>query len=875
MTEKKALIIAEKPSVARDIVAALGGFRLSSPSVIHSASQKEGRSAQVWESDAFICTHALGHLLELYEPEDYHPAFKVWKLADLPIVPPHFLLKPKSETAPILRTIKQLLERPDVSVVMNACDAAREGELIFREVMEYARCNKQIKRVWLQSMTHEAIREAFDNASPGERYTGLSASAHGRSQADWLVGMNLSRAMTLKLARASEPGVWSVGRVQTPTLAMLVDREFQILSHDPRPYDLIKATFEAPDHTYEGTWFDVTCSTNEGGAASHNPKHIFAAEQTQKLLSLLTPPQDARATETRKTRLQKAPPLFHLTALQRYMANHYNWTAKQTLSVAQKCYEQHKVITYPRTEADVLPDDYRPVIKGLLEKLTKIPAYETFANFLLQEPWQNEERVFNSEHITDHFAIIPTGQFPQTLPSDEGVLFDVIIRRTMAALLPPAQIDQVERVTVVQGEFFKSGPEEFVRIPGWQDVWAKASPSKNRKTGLDLKPIEPHTVIKLTSIASKQEQTKPPPRIGEAQLLTMMEHAGRQVDDPDLAKALNAAGGLGTAATRAEIIENLKAKNFVFANASSSTMLQPTVKGMHLIRYLKLSRAEALTSASLTAEMESKLSEVEKERRTKDLFINETVQMVRDSLSAVERFNVDTSFQKAPSLGSCPKCTSKSTQDTQTVHERMWNYSCSSNLTSAENGCGFTLPKDLDGRYLDPATVTRLLESAKAPCDETVSTGRGILVEGFPSQTQHGGTEQRRLFIKDGSVCMLTAFGTPLDQSIHASPDQTSVRRRVTWGTCPVHKADTCLIVETKQAFICETRLRQLRSGGDASQGFYLPKTLCGRSLKPDEIRSFIHDGRTKKIEGFTSKGGKNFAASIVRAPSGQWNLEF
>lgn len=823
-----------------------------------SKSKQESRNAQVWESDEFVCTHALGHLLDLYEPEDYNPQFKNWRIQDLPVVPARFLLKPKSETAPILRTIKQLIARPDIGSIINACDAAREGELIFREIIHYTQTVKPSERVWLQSLTDESIRAAFAARKPGEQYLGLAAAASGRSHADWLVGLNLSRALTLKLARASEPGAWSAGRVQTPSLAMLVERELQILAHDPRPYETIKATFRAPDHDYEATWIDSSHVKSSPEDRS-TPSQIYNPEITKRVLAALTLGKSCTATETRKSRKQDAPSLFHLTALQRHMSNRHKWTAKQTLTVAQRCYEQHKILTYPRTESEALPKDYKPKLATIFQKLTKLKSYKEYADALCQNPWHNEKHVFDDKRVGDHFAIIPTGVFPQNLPDEDGVLFDAVIRRTLAALMPPAEIDQVERVTMVQSQYFKSGPEEFVRVPGWQ----AATGTTQRKTELALKPITPETPITLLTTEIKTDQTKPLPRIGEAQLLSMMEHAGRHVDDAEAARVLNRTGGLGTAATRAEIIENLKSKHYVFPS------LQPTVKGMHLIRYLRLAKAEKLTSPELTADMEAHLAEIESGKRTKELFIDEVVRDVKDSLAAVEQFDTTLSFRYAPALGLCPRCHSRPgeaqdrTLDTFAVHERMWNYTCSSNFDS-EKACGFSLPKDLDGRYLDAATVKRLLAA-----DE-----KGILVEGFPSKDQRGGTEQRRLkFIRD-HLEVLTIHGHTVEH-LHTSDDKSSLRKRVTWGPCPVHKGDTCLIVETKAAFICETRLKDLRSGLEAANGFYLPKAICGRPFKYEEIKSFIQSGRTKKIEGFTSKGGKAFSAAVVRSPNGQWGLEF
>ena len=835
----KALIIAEKPSVARDIVAALGGF---------SSSSQTPQGVSVWESDQFVCSHALGHLLELYEPEDYDPKFKQWRIQDLPVTPPSFLLKPKSQTAQILRILRQLIARSDITEIINACDAAREGELIFREIMQFSLCAKPASRVWMQSMTHEAVRAAIAARKPSAAFNGLASAAHGRSQSDWLIGMNLSRAATLKLSRASEGGVWSIGRVQTPTLALLVEREFQILAHDPRPYNLIKARFKAQDHEYEGTWFDPNFMASPQDPQA-KPERVFDAAKAQNIAGSLKSGTACHATETRKSREQSAPSLYSLTALQRHMAHRFKWSAKRTLEVAQKCYESHKVITYPRTESDALPADYQDKIRGILSTLTKIPTYAAVAQSICDEGWHNQVRVFNDKAVTDHFAIIPTGHFPASLPHDEGLLFDAVIRRLMAALMPPAIIDQVDRVTIADGQSFKSGPEEFTRILGWQAATMDTM-SQRRKTELSLKPINKESIIHLLSTAATAEQTKPPPRIGEAQLLSLMEHAGRQVDDPEMARLLRENGGLGTAATRAEIIENLKQKDYVFAN------LQPTVKGLHLIRFLKLARAENLTSPVLTAELEKHLQQVEDAASTRDSFIAETVKSVQTSLLAVTKFDLERAFDRAPALGSCPRCKSS-------VHERMWNYSCLSNRVN-EKPCGFVLTKDCDGRWLDPQTVSRLL----------AADGSGILLDGFPDEDKSM-TSRRRLKITHGLLEILSEAGLALDKPLHVNDTKSSARRRVTWGSCPVHPSDGCLIVETKKAFICESKLRDLREGKLDAPGFQLPKSICDQKLKFEDINAFIRQGKTRVIEGFKSKGGKVFNASVVRSQAGSWTFEF
>jgi DNA topoisomerase-3 len=835
----KALIIAEKPSVARDIIAALGGF---------AASPHTTQGISVWESADYVCSHALGHLLELYEPEDYDPKLKQWRLQDLPVKPSSFLLKPKSQTAQILRVLRQILARPDVTEVINACDAAREGELIFREIIQFSLCDKPTTRVWLQSMTHDAIRSAFTARKPATFFNGLANAAHGRSQADWLIGMNLSRAATLKLSRASEGGVWSIGRVQTPTLAMLVDREFQILAHDPRPYHLVKARFKAEDHEYEGTWFDPNFAAAPQDPQG-KPERIFDAAKAQSITAALKPGTPCQASETRKSREQHAPALYSLTALQRHMAGRFKWSAKRTLDVAQKCYESHKVITYPRTESEALPGDYEENIKKILATLTTIPAYASVTKSLCNDTWHNRDRVFNDSAVSDHFAIIPTGHFPSSLPEDEGLLFDAVIRRLMASLMPPAVIDQIERITAVDGATFRSGPEEFTRIPGWQVATMDQS-SQRRKTELFLKPITKDSSIHLLSTETVAEQTKPPPRIGEAQLLSLMEHAGRQLDDAEMARLLREHGGLGTAATRAEIIENLKQKSYVFHN------LQPTVKGLHLIRFLKLARAENLTSPLLTAELEKHLHRVEEAASTRDSFICETIKSVEASLRALANFDLERAFDHAPALGPCPRCESS-------VHERMWNYSCLSHRLN-DNPCGFILTKDCDGRWLDPPTVSRLL----------ASDADGILLDGFPD-SDHSMTRRRRIKINHGVLEILSEAGLTLDRPLHVNETKSSARRRVTWGPCPVHTSDGCLIVETKNAFICESKLRALREGHTEAPGFQLPKSICSQKLKFEDINAFIKQGKTRKIEGFKSKGGKVFNASVVRNAAGSWTFEF
>jgi DNA topoisomerase-3 len=426
--------------------------------------------------------------------------------------------------------------------------------------------------------------------------------------------------------------------------------------------------------------------------------------------------------------------------------------------------------------------------------------------------------------------------------------------------MPPAVIDQVERTTVVAGQTFMSGPEEIIRQPGWQQAHDNEINTRAPKTQ-KLKPISSQSAVTLIDCAIVEEATKPPHRIREAELLSLMEHAGRHVDDPEMARILRKAGGIGTAATRAEIIENLKQKDYVFAN------LQPTVKGMHLIRVLKLARAENLTSTLLTAQLEQHLNQVESSASSRSSFISQTAKSVESSLQSMMQFDLERTFDFAPPLGDCPRCAKgQSEASARTVHERMWNYSCISNK-DGHHPCGFVLPKDCDGRWLDPRTVSKLLT------DHALE--QGMTIDGFPADEKNRSSSRRRLKIANGSLEVLSETGQPMDAALHVNHSKSSARRRVTWGPCPIHHNDVCLIVETKNAFICETKLRHLREGNLSAVGFQLPKAICDQRLKFDDIQAFIRDGKTRLIEGFKSKGGKLFDAAVVRNPAGSWDFEF
>ncbi|HKJ25186.1 MAG TPA: DNA topoisomerase, partial [Myxococcota bacterium] len=686
----KQLIITEKPSVARDIAAALGGF-----------TEHDG----YWESDDQVLTFAVGHLFELVEPDEVDPQFKRWTLDVLPIVPEEVPLRPKARQGDRIRVIKKLLARDDVDVVVNACDAGREGELIFREILKYFGTRKPVKRLWLQSMTHAAIRDGFERLRPGEELEGLAAAAECRSVADWLIGMNATRAITKRFKSRREAGAWSAGRVQTPTLALLVGREFEVLAHVPKPYWRVEATFDHSGETYTGAWFDPDFKAGDDDAAKDD--RIFDAERAARIVAAVSG-QRGDASETRKPSKESAPPLFDLTSLQREANRRFGWSARRTLSAAQRCYEGHKILTYPRTDSRCLPSDYRETVDGILASFAEakggaplpLSDYAAAANHLREHGLENEKRTFDDKGISDHFAVIPTGTLPSgDLSGDDRRLYDLVTRRFLAAFHPPAQWERVERITEVAGERFRSRAR-VLRVPGWRAIQPAGSDDE-----LDSLPalvpgeMEASGVgVATREVASSEEETKPPARITEARLLGLMENAGKQIEDEEVAAVLHEKG-IGTPATRAEIIENLIAKGYAVRLGKA---LRPTVKGIRLIDSLhRMGRSEAgrahsvdierIASPELTGDLEYQLREVEKGQRSGQEFLRDIREYASGIVEVAKNFEYHELYENEEPLGKDPKTG-------EPVFEESWFYKAKDGPEDDEDKRPVIFWKDTSGR---------------------------------------------------------------------------------------------------------------------------------------------------------------------------------
>jgi DNA topoisomerase-3 len=854
----KSLVITEKPSVARDIVAALGGF-----------TEHDG----YWESDDYVVTFSVGHIVELLSPEDVDPQYKRWTLDTLPILPDEFKLKQKQGQSERIRTIKKLLARKDVDTVVNACDAGREGELIFREILEFLESDKPTKRLWLQSMTQDAIRAGFRSLVDGSQYDGLGAAASCRSRSDWLIGMNATRALTRRLKGRKEKTAWSAGRVQTPTLAIVVDRELEVLAHVPRPYWQLNAKFTVGDAEYVGTWFDPSFSAPEGEERELRDDRIFDHERANRLLEKVSG-KAGTASETRKPSRETAPPLFDLTSLQREGNRRFGWSARRTLNAAQRCYEAHKLLTYPRTDSRCLPNDYRAGVDEILRTFSAEGPFQAEAAPLVANGLENVERTFDDAKVSDHFAIIPTGKLPDaSLSGDDARLYDLVTRRFLANFHPAAVWTRVERTTVVSGESFRSRARTLDE-PGWRAVIGQTEQEDQALPPLVAGQDEAEGVAARThDVELVAEKTKPPARITEARLLSLMESAGQDIEDEEIAAAISEKG-IGTPATRADVIENLIAKGYLVRAGKS---LRPTVKGIRLVDVLRRIKIDRLASAALTGELEYDLRRVERRSMTAKQFMDEIVDYTKQIVDIAVSFQYEDLYPDEESLGKCPLCG-------RPVFERSWFYRCLEVPgATEETDCRFRIWKDKSGRYMDRQTVRTLLE--KGETEE---------LEGFAARD--GRTYNARLTLEDGEVVIHGVAGSAgerVTEVVEYEVDDEPL------GPCPMGCGSQ--VVETPTHFQCEAGIRKTAENAEKARAFeaaqpkdakrrkrykvpdedkpcpfLLPRTVCKREITRDEALQFIGPNRkTELLTDFTSRFGRPFSAMLFLKENGRHGFEF
>ena len=682
----KTLIIAEKPSVARDIVDALPGSFENNDSY--------------YESDDTVVTFAVGHLVELINPEDYDESYKKWRMKDLPIVPEEFKLRARDKKSEKqLKVIHKLLKRDDVDRIVNACDAGREGELIFAYIYETSGVDKPVERLWISSMTKQAIREGFEQLRPGEQLRQLEAAARSRSEADWLVGMNATRAATIR-GRAWVGGVVSLGRVQTPTLALMVKREREIQAFVPEPYWLVHAQF---DPRYEGLWFEGE-ETRIMGA--------HGGKRADDIAVKVSGAEGIVETVERKEQSERAPLLYDLTSLQRDANRRFGYSARRTLQAAQSLYEDKKAITYPRTSSRWLSGDLVAQLKPTAATLAPIGEYAQAASYVLGLQQLPLGRVVNDSKVDDHHAIIPTDveHDLERFSPDERRVFDLIARRFLAVFHPPARYARTTIVTLVEEERFRTRGKVTLEA-GWRGVYGlEADADKQARQDEDaenesaeLPQVEQGQKITCTVAEVEAKETRPPPRYTEATLLSAMETAGKFVDDEELREAMKERG-LGTPATRAETIETLIRREYIERVAKD---LQPTPKGLQVITMLE---EHPLTSPELTGDWEKRLTDIEHGDDDRDAFIKDIATFTQSTVEQIAALDKEKLRPERVELGPCPRC---GAETGEIIKENSKAYGCTSWKSREETGCGFVIWKRVAGRTLTPEIARQLLEERK------------------------------------------------------------------------------------------------------------------------------------------------------------------
>src|SRR6266480_2963698 len=581
----KSLIIAEKPSVASDLSRALGKFK---------------REKDFFENDQYVISSAVGHLVEMVPPEGAEVKRGKWNLENLPVLPNHFDLVPIEKNKGRLQVLKRLLKRPDVAEIINACDAGREGELIFRNTLRWAGVKKPTRRLWLQSMTPEAIRAGFENLRSEKEMQPLADAATSRAESDWLVGINATRALTSFNSRTGGFQKTAAGRVQTPTLAILAGREEKIRSFKSRSYFEVFAEFGVQAGSYRGRWFDE--KFKKDGDEDARAERIWSSERATEIERDCAG-KIGEITEEKKPTTQISPLLYDLTTLQREMNSRFGLSARRTLQLAQALYEKHKVLTYPRTDSRYLPEDNLVQVRKVMSTFND-PTLARHAKKALNNDWvKPTKRVFNNAKVSDHHAIIPTGASPARLDEFERKIFDMVARRTIAVFYPAAQFEVTTRITRVEGEPFKTDGKIIVD-PGWLAVYGKEAGGENDQA---IVPVAPNESARVLAVEVKENETKPPARFTEATLLSAMEGAGKLVEDEELREAMRERG-LGTPATRSQIIEGLIQDRYIHREGKE---LIPTPKAFSLMTLLHGLGIPELFSPELTAEWEFKLAQME------------------------------------------------------------------------------------------------------------------------------------------------------------------------------------------------------------------------------------------------------------------------
>lgn len=821
----KKLVIAEKPSVASDLAKVLG---------------RVPKNGDFYENDEWVISSALGHLVELLMPQELDESYRKWSLDNLPMLPKQFKTKPVDKTKKKFQELKKLLNRKDIDLVINACDAGREGELIFTHIYELSKSKIPVKRLWMSSMTTDAIKSAFSHLRDDAQMVPLREAARSRQEADWLVGLNATRGATVTFGRRGGTAA-NVGRVQTPTLAMVCEREDEIRNFVPRAYWEIIGTFSLESGKYQGIYQRPDFKKNDDDAHDKISR-LWQREPAEDIAEAVRRAGSGLVEDLKKRTRQVAPRLYDLTTLQREASNRFGFSAANTLSIAQALYERHKVLTYPRTDSRALPQDYGETCHRTLQSLEG--SYAGFAKRVLQEKWvnPNDRRVFNDKQVSDHFAIIPTESAPKRLSEAEQKIYDMVTRRFLAVFYPAAEYDVTTRMTVVGEHRFKT-EGKILAVPGWLEVYGKSaqneSPTEDSSKDNTIPALQAdEDSAKVENVEVRADETRPPPRYTEATLLSAMENAGKMVEDDDLAEAMKERG-LGTPATRAGIIDHLVRESYMERDGRE---LRPSSKGEGLVGFLRALKVDILTSPRLTGEWEYRLKQIEEGQLSRKEFMEGIVGVTKDVVSKLKK----PPEAKPSSL--------RSFSDGQPLME---NFKCLSSCDSVTINHRdipvVMINKVIGGRALEEQEIATLLKDREiGPLD------------GFRSKKGKAFSATLRLVAKEnGTHRVEIDFGNGANGENGEDLDLSSYP---VIAQCPICGGK---IHETPAAYVCEKTPSK-------NCTFRIGRSILGRTLEQPQFLKLINQRKTDLIQGFVSnRTRRKFDAHLILKEDFSLGFEF
>ncbi|MBX3659966.1 MAG: DNA topoisomerase III [Ramlibacter sp.] len=838
----KTLVIAEKPSVAQDIVRALT-----------PVAGKFEKHDEFFESETYVVTSAVGHLVEIQAPEEFDVKRGKWSFAHLPVIPPYFDLKPVDKTKTRLNAVVKQAKRKDVTALVNACDAGREGELIFRLIEQYAGSTragktvplgKPVKRLWLQSMTPQAIRDGFESLRSEKQMQGLADAARSRSEADWLVGINGTRAMTAFNSRDGGFFLTTVGRVQTPTLAVVVEREEQIRKFVSRDYWEIHATFLAEAGEYHAKWIDPKWKKNPEDA-EQKADRVWSQKEAQAIADAVRG-KAATVTEESKPTSQASPALFDLTSLQREANGRFGFSAKTTLALAQSLYERHKALTYPRTDSRALPEDYLPVVKDTFGMLASssmkhlAPHARTALDNNYTKP---SKRIFDNAKVSDHFAIIPTLQAPSGLSDAEQRLYDLVVKRFLSVFFPSAEYLVTTRISQAVGHSFKTEGKVLVK-PGWLAIWGKEAEQEGDENSKTLVAVKPGEMVRAEVVEPKALKTRPPARYSEATLLGAMEGAGKLVEDDELREAMQEKG-LGTPATRAAIIEGLINEKYILREGRE---LIPTAKSFQLMTLLRGLGVEELSKPELTGDWEYKLAQMEHGQLSRDEFMREIGEMTKRIVMKAKEYDRDTVPGDYATLATpCPNCGG-------IVKENYRRYTCTGKSGTGEDACGFSFGKSPAGRTFEPAEVEQFLRDKKiGPLD------------GFRSKAGWPFTAEIALKYNDEEKNWKLEFDFGEESDPAETGELVDFSAQQPLGACPKCGAR---VFEFGKNYVCEKSV-PTAAQATPSCDFKTGQIILQQPVERAQMEKLLATGKTDLLDKFVSmRTRRAFKAFLI------WNKE-